>query len=63
MMTEHELLAMRAEILQDRAALPALLPEPENGNLLQTLTANFDAQLGIIDVSLQWNEHHHNPSC
>jgi len=54
MMTEQQLLAMREQILQDRAALPALLDAPEDKELRDALDSQLSAELGIIDTALAW---------
>lgn len=54
MMTEQQLLAMREQILEDRAALPALLDAPDDKQLHNALAARLSAELGIIDVALAW---------
>lgn len=64
MITEQQLLAMRAQILEDRAALPTLLDAAEDKKLLDTLASQLSAELGIIDVALAWKrrEHLHAPA-
>lgn len=56
MQSRQQLLDMRAEILEHKAALPDIPEIAQDSELLNTLNQYFTTELGIIDIALEWQD-------
>lgn len=56
MSTRRKLEAMRQEIVSDRTAVVRVLRRPKDAQLLKDLNRYFEAELGVVDLSLEFKD-------